>query len=159
MKNLKILLLAFMAIFTLTMCGGDDKNDVTPEEKPTLPVTTTRTVQIGWERGQQTYTLSDLKSDISNIENTSSWIRVNPLSYGSGSPNVQLDYEENDGDERSCVITFTDTNNNKVLLTVTQVKKGDVPVNPDPNTNPNTDPDYGVDDTHDVVTDQPANSR
>ena len=85
------------------------------------------------------------------------------MAYSSGSPTVQLTYEANTGGERQAVVTLTDVNGNKVFLTVTQVKKGDIPVNTDPDTDPNTDPntnpDYSIDDTHDVVTDQPASSR
>ena len=63
------------------------------------------------------------------------------MAYSSGSPKVQINYEENT-DERSAVVRFADTGNNSVFLTVTQAGRT-----------------YGLDDIHDIVTDQPAGSQ
>ena len=156
MKQIKAIILLMISLVLFTACPPDPE----PEQESK---TFQRSLQVSAEKGQQTYTATDLKAGISNVQNTSSWLMVTPMAYGSGSPTVQLTYEANTGGERQAVVTLTDVNGNKVFLTVTQVKKGDIPVNTDPdtdpNTDPNTDPDYGVDDTHDVVTDQPASSR
>lgn len=129
MKQIKALFLSVMSLMLLTACPSD------PD--PVLePSTYQRSLQVSAEKGQQTYTATDLKAGISNVQNTSSWLTVTTLAYGSGSPKIQLTYEENTGGERQAVVTLTDVNNNKVLLTVTQLKAGETPNNPDTPDNP-----------------------
>ena len=130
MKQIKALFLSVMSLVLFTACP-DSTPDTVVE-----PVTYRRSLQVPAERGQQTYTATDLKVGISNVQNTSSWLTVTPMAYGSGSPTVQLTYEANTGGERHVLVTLTDVNDNKVLLTVTQLKAGETPVNPDTPDNP-----------------------
>lgn len=137
MKNLKLMLFALVATFTLTQCKKDDfKLDIAVP----LPATYSRTLQVGSESGQVSYTLTDLKKEVSKLEKTAAWLTVTPMAYTSGSPIVEIAYEENTGGERSAVVTFTDKGGNKVFLTVTQVKKGETPTNPQQPDTPTHEP-------------------
>lgn len=153
MKRLKNMWIAIVAAFMLTGCPSGPDPDPVPEATPLTPTTISKTLQVDWKKGQQTYTLTDLKDRISNIGNTSAWLTVTLLTYSTGSPKVQLSYEENDGGERSVVVEITDTKGNKVLLTVKQQVKDSDP-SPDPGSN--DDQDTGIEDTHNTVTNQPA---
>ena len=106
------------------------------------------------ESGSQTYTASDLKTNIANLSSTATWLTATKQPYSSGSPKVTLAYTENTGSERQAAVTITDSDDNKVVLTVKQLKPGEKP-----ETKPEQEQDYGIDDTHDIVTDQPAYSR
>lgn len=153
MQKLKYLSFMLMGLLLLCSCPGPDP-DPTPDI--TDPQTFSQTVNVSAEKSTLTITLSSLKLAISNINQPDEWCKVTKLSYTSGSPNIQLDVTENTtGDERHSNIVITDTYGNKVLLTVKQVKAGDTP---DPNPNPDTNKN-GIDDSHDVVSDQPAYAK
>lgn len=135
MKNLKFMLFALVAIFALSMC-----TEKTIDLTTLYSGTYSRTLQVGSESGQVSYTLTDLKKEVSELENTAAWLTVTPMAYTSGSPIVEIAYEENTGGERSAVVTFTDEGGNKVFLTVTQVKKGETPTNPQQPDTPTHEP-------------------
>ena len=131
MKQIKAIILLMISLVLFTACPPDPE----PEQESK---TFQRSLQVSAEKGQQTYTATDLKAGISDIQNTASWLVVTPMAYGSGAPTVQLIYEANSGGERQAVVTLTDVNGNKVFLTVTQVMAGETPNNPEPPDNPDT---------------------
>lgn len=130
MKQIKAIIMAVLSLVLFTACPHSDPDSITE------PQTFQRSLQVSAEKGQQTYFANDLKAGIGDIQNTSSWLTVTPMAYGSGSPKIQLTYEENTGGERQALVTLTDVNNNKLFLTVTQMKAGETPVNPEQPDNP-----------------------
>ena len=91
------------------------------------------------------FILNDLKTAVSEIENSEAWLMVTKQVYTSGAPSVRLTATANEDDsQRSCVVTIIAASTDKVLLTVTQEKEKML---------------TGIDNQHDIVTDQPASSR
>lgn len=151
MQKLKYLSFMLMGLLLLCSCPGPDPD---PTTDITDPQTFSQTVNVSAEKSTQTVTLSNLKLAISNISQSDDWCKATIQSYTSGSPSIKLEIAENTtGNARHSNIVITDTYGNKVLLAVNQVKKGDTP-NPNPDTNKN-----GIEDSHDVVTDQPAYAK
>ncbi len=131
-----------MSLVLFTACSSSN-----PVETPIY----NQSIEIPAAEGSQTYTVSDLKKNISGeISNTgSAWLTVEKQNYSSGSPQVKLSYKANTGGERSAVVIFRDEDNNQVNLTVKQLKPEEKP-----------EPDKtGIDDPHDTQSDQPAYSR
>lgn len=123
MKQIKALLLMTVSIVLLTMCSRDPEPDPTPEP-PVTPTTTTQTVTFkASEQLQQTVTLTGLKAAVADIDNKNTWVtNITPLSYGgTGAPSVLISVSENTNKElRSGVVSFKDTKQNTVILTVSQ---------------------------------------
>jgi len=146
-KHFQIFLLAMAAALTLAGCGGHNKK----EESPINPVssegqTYQQSVTIDTQGTQQTVTLTDLKSKIDDVENMNSWLTVLIETYTSGSPGIVLSAEVNtDAKTRSGNVTITSVSGDKVILTVTQQEAEEIKT--------------GIDDSHDIPTDQPAYSR
>ena len=151
-KRSKILsvLLAFMLVLVLVACGGDDKkepsplNPVEPEGK-----TYQQSEMLPAEDVDKTVTLTNLNTAIKDIEYNADWLTVIKQSYTSGSPSLRLTASDNvkDGEttsSRSCIVTVTANSSDKVLLTVTQE---------------GAERKTGIDDSHNIPTDQPAYSR
>ena len=143
------LLLAFVAIMTLTACPGEKKepsplNPVNPEGKTYQQAET-----LSAENADKTVTLTNLKTAIKDIEYNADWLTVIKQSYTSGSPSLRLTATANvkDGEStnsRSCTVTITANSGDKVLLNVTQQ---------------GAERKTGIDNPHDTPTDQPAYSR
>lgn len=94
-------------------------------------------------------TFNNLKSEIKDIKGGADWMTVIKRTYISGSPTVDLTATDNvkDGEtteSRSCNLTVTDKNGDKVILSVTQE---------------GAERRTGIEDSHDVPTEQPAYSR
>ena len=143
MKSLKLMIMMAVCGVVMVACGGNDDKTETPvavegqtyRQTVTLPATQTDTV----------VTLTDLKSAIDGVEGTETWLTVTKAAYTSGAPSVRLTATANEGDDpRSCTVTITATSTDKVLLAVTQQQEA---------------MKTGIDDLHDLVTDQPAASR
>ena len=145
------LLLAVVAMMTLTACPDDKK-----EPSPVNPVETEgrtyqQTVTLSSEKADTTVTLDNLKSAIKDdgLEYDADWLTVIKQGYTSGSPSLRLIATDNVKDDestnsRNCTVTVTATSGDKVLLSVTQ--EGE-------------ERKTGIDDSHDIPTDQPAYSR
>ena len=146
MKQIKAIMIMAVCLVLFTACPGKH-ND---------PDTFERSLELSAESGSKTYTANDLKAEIKSVTAPASWLTATAQAYSGGSPKVTLAYTENTGGERQAVVTITDTGDNKVFLTVKQLKPGEKP-----ETKPDQDQEqgYGIDDTHDTVTDQPAYSR
>lgn len=146
-KYFKIFLMVLVVVLTTTGCGGNDKK----EESPVNPVTPEgqtyqQSVTLDAQGTQQTVMLNDLKSKIDDVKNTNTWLTVLIGTYSSGSPNIVLSAEENTNTQtRSCNVTITSTSGDKVILTVTQQEAEEQKT--------------GIDDSHDIPTDNPAYSR
>ena len=85
---------------------------------------------------EQEVQLTDLTDEIISISGAGAWLTA--VKSNNEKNSVKLVAKTNEGDsERSCILTVTDKTGDKVLLTVTQSK-------------------FDVDDSHDLVTDQPA---
>lgn len=146
MKNFKIIVFALFTVLTLTGCT-DSKSDSEPDSITPEGKTYQQNVTLDAQGTEQTVTLNDLKSKIDNVENSnSSWLTILQNTYTSGSPSIIVRAtERTETTERSGNVTITAQSGDKVILSVTQ--KGAEEQN------------TGIDDSHDVVTDQPAYSR
>ena len=138
MKNYKLYLFAAMAIFLLAACGGDDK----PEGEKTFQ----QSVTLSATNADETVILTGLTKEIDEIEGGADWLTVIKQAYSERAQSLRLKATDNDSENpRSCTLTITVTNGDKVVIAVTQhgaEKKT-----------------TGIDDSHDIVTDQPAYSR
>ena len=143
MKNIKQYILACVALFMLTACPDDtttttNESGDTNREELTLPSNAT----------EQTVTLYKLSSSIQTISSTPSWLKVDKMSYSSGSPQIKLSSEENTAmDERKCNVNIMDISGGKLTLYITQrgFSKED-------------SEGKGMDDYHNTQTDNPAYS-
>ena len=147
------LLLAFVAMMTLSACHDDKKEpsslnpvDPTPEGQ-----TFQQSVTLPEEKADMIVTLDSLESAIKvdGLEYDADWLTVVKQTYTSGSPSLRLTATDNvkdceSTDARSCMVTVTATSGDKVLLSVTQE---------------GSERKIGIDDSHDIPTDQPAYSR
>jgi len=116
---------------------------------PDTPQVYYQSVSVPAQSGTLEVTLTSLKAEIQSLSNPGTWLSISWPAYISGSPKVKLTFSENTSTEaRTADATFTATDNNKVILTVTQQGQGEDPIN------------TGIDDRHDgEYTDQPAYSR
>lgn len=137
-----------LTILLFTACGGGDDNNgsssTTPEGK-----TYQQSVTLSATGANKEVSLYNLKAAIEKIEGGATWLSVLKQDYTSGSPALRLIATENvkDGEmtsARSCNVTITDVNGDKVILSV--IQEG-------------AESKTGIDDSHDVTTDQPAYSR
>lgn len=144
------LLMTLAVMCVLSACGGDDNDEPSPlnpvesegrsyQQAETLPA----------EDADKTVTLTNLTTAVKDFEYYSDWLTVSRQSYSSGSPTLHLTATDNvkDGETtsaRSCTVTVTATSGDKVLLVVTQE---------------GVERKTGIDDSHDMPTDQPAYSR
>ena len=142
------LLFMAAAMMTLAACGPDDEKK---EDSPLNPVTPTgqtyqQSVTLDAHGSQQTVTLTNLKSKIDDVANSADWLTVLISTYSSGSPSLVVSAKENtDTKTRSCTVTVTAKSGDTVLLTVEQEAAEEQKT--------------GIDDSHDIPTDQPAYSR
>lgn len=141
MKNLKTKIFAMIVIVVTTACGDTSKND----ESEYMGQTYSQNIMLSAAQSDTIVMLSALNAAIRGIDVNTTWLVVTKQEYSSGAPSVRLTVTANENDsERSSIVTITATNSDKVLLTVTQEKSLTK---------------IGMDDSHDIVSDQPANSR
>ena len=146
MKNFAYIL-ASMAVFLLTACGGgssDDGDGSTPDGQ-----TNRQSVTLSATNADMVVTLNKLTTEIQTVTGAANWLTVIKESYTSGAPTLRLTATDNvkDGEttgNRSCNVTIIAKSGDKVILTVTQE---------------GSESKTGIDDSHDVMTDQPAYSR
>ncbi len=148
-NNIFALVLVFMSVLSMTSCGDDKK-----ETSPLNPVETEgktyqQSVTLDAEKVDQTVTLTNLKTAIKDIEYDADWLTVIKQTYTSGAPSLRLTATDNVKDDettsaRSCTVTVTAISGDKVLLSVTQE---------------GAERKTGIDDSHDMTTDQSAYSR
>lgn len=148
-KNKYSLLLAIVAIMTLVACGGDDNGPSPLNPVDTEGKTYQQSETLPAESADKTVTLTNLKTAVKDIEYNADWLTVIKQTYTSGSPSLRLTATDNvkDGEStsaRTCTVTVTANSGDKVLLSVTQE---------------GAERKTGIDDSHDVPTDQPAYSR
>lgn len=145
MKNFKQYIIASMAVILMTACGGGStsEEDIIPDNPDGQVYKQSVTLQA--DIVDETVTIENLKSAIKSIEGGAGWLTVIPLEYTSGNPKIRLIATENEKDTpRSCSLRITAQSGDMVILAVTQEK---------------AELKDGIDDTHDVTTDQPAYSR
>ena len=145
------LLLVIVAMITLTSCPCHEEVE---EPSPVNPVnpegqTFQQSVTLAARDADETVVLRDLNTAIKDIENNSEWLTVAKQTYSTGSPSLRLTASDNikEGSSsvaRNCAVTVTATSGNRVLLSVSQ---------------DGADSRTGIDDSHDIPTDQPAYSR
>jgi hypothetical protein len=145
-KYFKIFLLAVLAILLMVSCGDDAKSENSSgNPAPPEGQTYQQSVTIDVQGTQQTVYLYDLSSKIDDVENNNSWLQVLIGTYSSGSPIIVISAEENTNTQpRSGNVTITSVSGDRVILTVTQ--KFVVQ-------------ETGIEDLHDIPSDNPANSR
>lgn len=153
MKTIGNYITVFMVIFMMAACGGGSDDPQSPlnpggDNGGGYPAKVyTQNITISSQGGEQSMTLIDLKSAISNIGSTPDWLIITAKQYSSGSPSIKLEAEENQAtSERKAEVIILATSGDKVVLTVVQQAADDG--NPEPGT--------GIDDPHNEQTDQPA---
>ena len=136
------LLLAVVAMMTLADCHHHHETEGNVFQQ---------TVTLPSEKADTTVALDNLKSAIKDdgLEYDADWLTVIKQGYTSGSPSLRLIATDNVKDDestnsRNCTVTVTAISGDKVLLSVTQ--EGE-------------ERKTGIDDSHDMPTDQPAYSR
>lgn len=140
MKYPRLFIIAIISVMAFIACTDDEKEDVV------IGRTYQQSVTLDVQGTEQTITLNDLKSKIDDVKNSVDWLTVLIKPYTSGSPVVLVSAKEHtDTQHRSADVTITDTNGDKVVLAVTQEGAEELKT--------------GIDDSHDVPTDQPAYSR
>lgn len=138
------LMMAVVTMMSLLACGDDDNITTSTEGKMFK-----QEVTLPAENAFREVTLTDLNSAIKGIDYKADWLTVVVETYTSGSPVIGLMATDNleDGvstSDRSCTVTITAKGGNSVLLSV---KQEGVEIS------------TGIDDSHDIPTDQPAYSR
>lgn len=137
MKNIRQYIFAGIAILMLTACPSDPESETQSY---------TQDIMLPSTASEMLVTLSQLKTSIATVENSASWLSVEPQAYySSGSPKVKLCSTANTAKmERKCNVTITASSGDKVVLSVTQqgVSEG-----------------TGIDDLHSSQTDKPAYRR
>lgn len=149
----KMYSLLFVLVAMIALAACDDKKEsssLNPVEQEGK--TYQQSVTLPAQDANKTVALNNLNAAIREMEGAADWLTVMKQSYTSGVPSVRLTaFDNTNGNtataERTCLVTITATSGDRVLLTVTQ--EGYIP-----ETNKT-----GIDDSHDVVTDQPAYSR
>jgi len=149
MKRLEIYLIVVLGIFFLAACGGggDDGGSTGGSGGGTgggsyTPKTYSQSVTLPAKSGELVITLSDLKSAVSSVSSSPSWLVISPQFYSSGAPTLKLEYQENtETTERVVSVTVLASSGDKVVLTITQQagEKKD-----------------GIDDLHNDKTDKPS---
>lgn len=139
-------ILASMAVLLLTACGGgssdDDESTIdghSYQQSETLPATDADEIII----------ISSLTTEINKVTGGAKWLTVLIEDYTSGSPSLRLIATDNVSDGkttqvRSCSLTISSLSGDKTILSVTQE---------------GIEMKTGIDDSHDIETDQPAYSR
>lgn len=147
MKNIKLYILTCLTVFTLMACGGSDNSDESVVDPPTPEGRFyQQSVTLPSENADTTITLNNLSTSISSINGGADWLTALKQSYSSGAPSVRLKATDNESEsERKCSLTITAQNGDQVVLAVIQQGVGQLPT--------------GIDDSHNVITDQPAYSR
>lgn len=149
MNKLNYLEMAFVAIMTLTACGGSD-HDEAPTPQPPTPPTPTQTgknykltCDLPAQLSEKTVALTGLKADIDRQSGKAAWLDVKKQTYTGGTPQVVVSATENlEKDERQQDITFY-SQKDTLVLTVRQAayKGGGTDVN-NPNDTPTDQPAY-----------------
>lgn len=149
MKQIKYIIVCLMTI-VVAACGGDGGGGTSPVN-PVDPDgrTYNQSVTLSALDAGQTVTLNNLNTSIEGISGGATWLTVLKESYTSGSPRVRLTATDNTNGStattpRSCTVTITAASGDRVLLNVTQE---------------GYTPKTGIDDSHDIPTDQPAYGR
>lgn len=138
MKYLKTMISAMMTIVVMTACCGSNNDE--PDY-----VIYRHDVMLSAAQSDTIVWLGALDAAISSIEGGDTWLVVTEHDFLSGSPSVRLTATANESEsQRSSTVTITAKNADRLLLVVTQEEGLAV---------------TGVDDAHDIVTDQPASSR
>lgn len=156
MKSIYVYIAVIVSVCMMAACGGGGGDDSQSPLNPGGDYGNSakfyyQSITVTAQGGEQSMTLIDLKSAISSIGSTPSWIVISPKQYTSGSPSIKLEVEENKtSSERKCEVTIIAASGDKVSLTVTQqATNGD-----SGGGNPETG--TSIDDPHNEQTDQPA---
>lgn len=133
MKNIRQYLFAGIAILMLTACPSDPESETQSY---------TQNVVLPSYASEQLVTLNKLQTSIATVNNSASWLTVDPQPYSSGSPRIMLYSTANTAKtERKCNVIITAYSGDKVTLSVTQQGVA------------------GIDDLHNSQTDKPAYRR
>ena len=136
MKKIRLFIFAGIALLMLTACPSDSE----PE-----PQSYTQNIELPSNASEQIVTLNKFSSSITMVENSASWLTVEPQVYFSGSPKVKLRSTDNiERTERKCNVIITASSGDRVILSVTQQE---------------TSEGTGIDNLHGTQTDKPAYRR
>lgn len=143
--------MALLGMLFMVSCGGgggdDDHNSDSGGGGSSAPQTYRQSVAVSAQGGSVTVTLNDLRSAVSSIGSTSSWVVVSPQAYSSGAPSLLVEVEENKtSSERQCEVLVLAASGDKVSLTIRQNASG------------GSEAGTGMDTPHNEQTDQPAYS-
>lgn len=149
MKTIKVYMMALLGMFFMVSCGGggDDDHNSGSGGGGSAPQTYRQSVAVSAQGGSVTVTLNDLRSAVSSIGSTPSWVVVSPQAYSSGAPSLLLEVEGNKtASERQCEVLVLAASGDKVSLTIRQNASG------------GSETGTGMDTPHNEQTDQPAYS-
>lgn len=117
----------------LTACSSDSESQSNTQNL-VLPSNST----------EQIVTIDKLSSSITTVNNSASWLTVDPQVYTSGSPKVKVRSTANTAEtERKCNVTITSSSDETVILSV--IQKGTLVLE--------------IDELHSSQTDKPAYRR
>lgn len=142
MKKIIFYFLSLAALCSFSACsgGGDDGVGNISTQSVTMPA----------EASIMLVTLDKLGESVGVATPQDSWISVTIMPYTSGAPVVKLSAQANPNTkERKTKVIITTSSQNKMELTVVQKAKSSSP-------SPSPSGENTIEDTHDVVTDQPA---
>ena len=147
----RFLLFSALSLIVITSCGGS-KNDEADPYTDTGKIYAQNVFLPAEEANNVIVTLGDLRSAIKEMGGGAEWLTVIKQNYTSGSPAISLTATDNmrngaSTDVRSCTLTVIANDGNQVILTV--IQEG----------HQYEAPKTGIDDNHDIPTDQPAYSR
>lgn len=139
-RYISTLCVIVMTLFMLTACG-DDK---TPEGQ-----TYQQTIALPAMNAEQNVLLINLEAEISEVENTATWLTATKQIYTYGSPTLKIVATDNvkedaNTESRSCTLTVTAVSGDRVLLTVMQ---------------DGAKFSSSTEEVHDIQSDEPAYSR
>lgn len=147
MKHLLKIYLVLCAAALLAACGSDGEGG---EEASTpgssTPKTYSKSVTISYEATTQVISLDGLSAKLTSVTGATDWLRIEEQSYSSGTPGVKVIVGENlTLSERKANLTATASTGDRIIVNVTQQAHP-------------AESNTGSDDSHDNVTDQPANA-
>ena len=133
MKKISQYIMVGMAMLMLTACSSDSESQSNTQNL-VLPSNST----------EQIVTIDKLSSSITTVNNSASWLTVDPQVYTSGSPKVKVRSTANTAEtERKCNVTITSSSDETVILSV--IQKGTLVLE--------------IDELHSSQTDKPAYRR
>ena len=121
MKQFRIFILAIVGCIMLTACPGGGGEG--PEEILISGKEYTDTYEVEASGCNDTYELKMLSAELASLGQCPEWLSVSALTYTSGSPQIKIIANPNNGGERKHKVEIQTVYNDKLTLTVVQAAK------------------------------------